>query len=745
MAVTIIDTTTASLAYTALVGADGTREVGIITAVKGAFQENTVTNKVYDENNTLLATFEHAPFTTDFSTTQKKLLLGSQLSYTYHATGIPVKAEFSTTLGLVIFSCTCGYTSDKDIVFAGPIEENVPCTLSGISFYSPVNADTDIVVSSVYWIVEPANSVNILPTGSVDYNDNISSGADRLMFFSNVPTGMDIVNNVLTGKTLGEYDVIIGPDDFGIDLRTDDSNGSDLVGGSSNTIGGVSWTYFNAGTQTRWAVPGGTWKNEDNVNQATTTALETSVTNQGVFEKTFNINVLPIVQRWAEDPRDNYGIILRGTGGGTLVIGTRQTSKAAVLTITYSDATPDAVLTVDVDASMTNGGAAPTGASGSNMSVSNSGLNNAYLYWDLPEGTLTDTIDSATLTLTTVQQAGNATIKMGAFRAIAPFDGIVAIPTATGKVLEWTNGAYSGNDPTVLFGTQFPGIVNSSSNPSWLSEMSFVTTHNWDRARTITATNNGEYGITLPETSEYALRLEFPVGGNLSNDEVYPCSFTYPFAKPENNWVGRDHAFVHYRIIFGNDSAWSDNGKMIGFHGKLDLCDADLVVNYTDGNGGSPASSFGWSARGILSCTAHSLMDGIVRSGGFYAYHQNQAGSYGDRWYTAQYLAGLFKEEVVYDCDMELKINTPGVANGIARFWVNDYLVYENTAVEWRPADVDYRLVHPTLPNSQYPLNIAGAWFAPEYGGTGTIPTGEGGHIVVTDYVVSTERIGKQP
>lgn len=739
--ITIVDSGVAAAISAAMLGANGTRAAGVATAIADGFGTDDVTLRVYSAADVLLCTLVCDAVTLDTASAVKTVTVGTYVSYTYAAAGAPSYVLWRNATDTVLR--TSAGVGSGDVQFLANIAADVPLYPDSLRIRILEGLDGP----TGFWISEPSLTLTLLPNGTQSYESVISSEYD-LMAYSLPPDGVDVLPRSIVASsaaTATTTTLIVGPDDWGYKLKPGETDGQDVAGGSSNVIDGTSWTWYQTGCGTKWRVPGGCWRDERGFAQSLSTIYSVAIPDTNTTQ-VVPIDVGWIVRRWALRPRDNYGIIVTGISGGTVTMGTRQTGQPATLTI--ERASGSTTYTVDVDVALISSSSAPGGASVSAIVVSNSGQQRALLYWDLDDTDLSGTITGATLTMTCVGQfasSASAPITIGAFLVTDP-RGYQGTPAAsTSKSLVWADGQYAGSDPDILYGCQFPGITQGGSTPSWMTaNFSYITTHGWQRAYTINQSYSAN-GIQLPASSATGMLMRFPVGANLSNIQVYPFSMTYPFAKAGNSWTGRNSAFCHYRVCFGTDSAWSDNGKLVGFHGKLDLCGATVPGSPTDGNGGSPASSFGWSARGVLSCTAHGFMTDIVRSGGFYAYHMNQTGSYGDRWYTGDRPAGLFVPGRWYDVDMELVINTAGVANGVARMWVDDFLVYENTAVEWRPATVDSRLVNPSVSGSSYDLNIAGVWIAPEYGGTGTVPAGEGGHIAVTDFVVSTARIGKQP
>ena len=104
------------------------------------------------------------------------------------------------------------------------------------------------------------------------------------------------------------------------------------------------------------------------------------------------------------------------------------------------------------------------------------------------------------------------------------------------------------------------------------------------------------------------------------------------------------------------------------------------------GTGGKKVNgSDAWSARG-----AYGPPDALGRIPiGFYVYHADMPGDYGDTWYYAVLERGKWHEIRLY-----IKLNTPaltpgarGFNNGILRAWVNGALVFNNRDIRFRDTD----------------------------------------------------------
>src|SRR5687767_13714126 len=102
------------------------------------------------------------------------------------------------------------------------------------------------------------------------------------------------------------------------------------------------------------------------------------------------------------------------------------------------------------------------------------------------------------------------------------------------------------------------------------------------------------------------------------------------------------------------------------------------------GNGGNPVDGTnGWRLRGsnCVNCDASNpIYPRMVL--GIYAYHAEMQGFYGSAWpWTGKGDLGLAELGKWMCIEGEVKVNTPGMRDGIMRAWVNGRLALEKTNV----------------------------------------------------------------
>lgn len=200
-----------------------------------------------------------------------------------------------------------------------------------------------------------------------------------------------------------------------------------------------------------------------------------------------------------------------------------------------------------------------------------------------------------------------------------------------------------------------------------------------------------------------ALRIRVDEGGH------YGLSLTYDFeeqigTEPEEIWF-------RYYVRLADDWNPERGGKLPGIAGTYGRAGwGGRRVNGTDG----------WSARGLFSGRT-----GDRTPVGFYCYHANMRGRYGDHWeWVGDDFTGL-ENNRWYCIEQYVRMNTPRRNDGVLRAWVDDRLVFEKTNVRMR--DVES-------------LRIETVWINVYHGGTWTANSDH--HLYIDDVVISHDRIG---
>lgn len=200
--------------------------------------------------------------------------------------------------------------------------------------------------------------------------------------------------------------------------------------------------------------------------------------------------------------------------------------------------------------------------------------------------------------------------------------------------------------------------------------------------------------VNSPASSGNALR------GAMPNNEHKGLSFRYEWAdagyeEPEEMWV-------QYYLRFDEDFEAIDGGGKLpgpaGTYGK-----AGWGGRESDGTNG-------WSARGIFAPTEDTTGDKwspgsadprtVPIEIGYYVYHADQGGSYGDgEGWGVELERGRW-----YKIDQYVKMNTPGQNDGVLRGAVDGDVVYEKSNFKFRESGYDN-------------IRIEDYWFNLYYGG----------------------------
>ena len=173
---------------------------------------------------------------------------------------------------------------------------------------------------------------------------------------------------------------------------------------------------------------------------------------------------------------------------------------------------------------------------------------------------------------------------------------------------------------------------------------------------------------------------------------------------------------LYFRYMLRLDPDWSPkwSGKLPGFSG----------VYGRSGKGGyrSSVTSPGWSAR-VQFFGTHSN-DSRARLG-YYVYHLGQERRYGDKMMWNE--AGKLRPGEWYCIEGEVDLNTPGLADGALRAWVDGTPAFDAAGIQFRRPD-------------EPDIRIESFWFNVYYGGKPTAEKDMG--LTIDEVAVDTTRVG---
>lgn len=166
-----------------------------------------------------------------------------------------------------------------------------------------------------------------------------------------------------------------------------------------------------------------------------------------------------------------------------------------------------------------------------------------------------------------------------------------------------------------------------------------------------------------------ALKVQFRQGKNHALD------LRYDFARQGH--AEPEHVFLRYYLRFGDDwNPSSDGGKLPGIAGTYGR--AGWGMRRSDGFNG-------WSVRGAFAVRPAGLASvrGLTAIGS-YAYHPDFDDSSGEHWPWSGGPGGVLENNRWYCIEQEVRLNTPGLKDGVFRAWVDGRLVAERGNVRFR-------------------------------------------------------------
>lgn len=407
------------------------------------------------------------------------------------------------------------------------------------------------------------------------------------------------------------------------------------------TMGGMAWS--RAGGD--WVDAAGTLYGDQ--------AFATHSVPLGKGRQIEDWDVTELVRAWFDGRYPNAGMLLRvkpGVKNGVVDFHSRESPDASarpVLKLQWSDGSqarlsPAADTYLDCT-SLSSLGAKP--------SIKISGLQSALLRFDLKK---TDArLQQAVLTLVSDMRYASGT-DIGVYRAAPPYTRMPA-NTLTGLAKDYARDVGIEKNPDVVFATGF-------ESPVWLTEWGYYGPRSTAEAIAEDAARRFE------PFSGRALRVRLVKGQNLGLD------LRYLFAK--GGKAEPEEIYFRYYLRFADDwNPYADGGKMPGIAGTYDR--AGWGMRKSDGYNG-------WSVRGGFAARP-SVDKSVARltALGSYAYHAD-TGESGDYWGWNEGPSGLLENNRWYSVEQYVKLNTPGVRDGVFRAWIDGRQVLEKTTILFR-------------------------------------------------------------
>lgn len=322
-------------------------------------------------------------------------------------------------------------------------------------------------------------------------------------------------------------------------------------------------------------------------------------------------------------------------------------------------------------------------------SLSVSGRHSAVLQFAMPTLTKGESLTRARLTLSNSAKGGM--LDIGVFVADPP-----EFPSGTvvqGLAAEYPEDRGIERNPEVIFATGFdePGDWKSRWAKGAYGRMDKVSD---DPQLRFSALQGSALRVNLQQGSNLGMEVRL----NLNDHGGEP-----------------DELYFRYYLRFADD--WNPNvasGKLPGLAGTYGKA----------GWGGRRVhGDDGWSLRGMFvrSFPSDHPMSGLTQLA-TYAYHAEMSGLYGDNWLWP---GALLARNRWYCIEQYVRLNRPGISDGILRVWVDGRLAMERSEIRMRNVDQ---------------LHIETVWLNAYHGGAEKSPQDQ--HLYIDNVVVARRYIG---
>lgn len=469
---------------------------------------------------------------------------------------------------------------------------------------------------------------------------------------------------------------------------------SDWVEGSQRADDGANREHYNRAAVLPWNHFMGDWADGSGVEQGDVAYAETEVIDDD-SNKSVDWDVTTLVDQWSGGKYRNQGFLLRVTNGrGKTVFASRESKDASFrpkLKLTGINGAME--LDPVADTFITPSTYRSQGRT-EQLQVSTE-PEHLLVRFDLNQAKRLGMISNATLTLHTTKQFGS--VRIGVFRCSQGHDEPESEPVM-GIASRYPDDRGIEGDRDVYFATGFESA-------------------DWQQEWTVAEPKNKIDTIA----SETAFQGFQPLQGKALRSRIDEGAFTalnttFKFAEE----VGREPEEIYFRYYLRLADDWNQTvqgGKLPGISGTYGR----------GGWGGRKSDGInGWSARGLFRMTvpADNPLAGTTPVG-FYCYHADMEGSYGDNWIWNKDYRGYLKTNRWYALEQYCRLNTPGEKDGILRAWVDGRLAFEKIDVRFRKTDK---------------LKIEQIWMNLYHGGTTPSPHDQ--HVFIDNVVIARQYIG---
>jgi len=469
--------------------------------------------------------------------------------------------------------------------------------------------------------------------------------------------------------------------------------------GNPGTANGANRDYYNRVARLKWKNFMGDWADVAGQAQGSQPFASSTLTTSGEWA---SWDVTNLVTAWMDGTYLNQGFDLRGLGGGKVFNARSKESTETAFhprLVMTADGTTH-TLAAEADTYLDSSTFTPLGRS---ERLRLGGSRPVLIRFDL--SSIQGTVTEAWLEVYPYESSGSGNAVIGVFRSNQTHM-VGVIPVEQGLAAKYPGDVGIENDPDVLF-------FESWEQTNWEDRWTFVDSHSTLQP----PVSAGGYG----PLDGQSWRVENRKG------ETGGANAKWRFSNPDK--LGAEPEEMYFRYYVRLDTDWHVDppagNKFPGFAG----------IYGTAGNGGNQSDGTnGWSARGhyYTDVPIGNPAAGLTAIGN-YVYHADMQDFFGDLVYYQRNYLGLIERNRWYCIEQYLKMNTPGVKDGILRAWVDGQFAYEKTTWRWRSADP------PIIPGLDQ-LRIEDVWLNVHHGGT--IPTPESYHMYFDNLVIAHSYIG---
>lgn len=427
----------------------------------------------------------------------------------------------------------------------------------------------------------------------------------------------------------------------------------DWFEGTQEKDNGATRDFYNRAATLPWKNIMGDWHDREGTAQGNKAYAVTTIEDTD-SPRAEQWDVTELVSQWIDGTHINKGMLLRMVDGYQTKFYSKEhpINEERPMLILHSATGIDTLSPTD-DTYI--GSSTYQGFGDSELLSVMDTRGHVLLKFDIPDN---ESISKAILQLFTHEQYG--TNSVGVFR-LSQGDELDESAPRLGIAANFTNDEGLNTHESVLFATGF-------EKDSWVSEWSAVT----HTPKYVTQITDADAEKFKPLSGK-AVRVRLGTGDN------YGGSLNYNFEKK----TGTEPEEIYWRYYLRLSDNWDPTitgGKLPGISGTYGRA----------GWGGRPSDGTnGWSARGSFHTAMHDNPPFGERRNtlGFYCYHADMDGSYGDVWNWTKGYNGYLANNRWYCIEQYCKMNTPGENDGILRAWVDGRLAFEKTDIKMRTVD----------------------------------------------------------